>query len=72
MKFAWMRFLSAPRNWVLFRNSEETYDLMTLFRESSVALVAFGRATEWPGGIRTHWRSPIFAAYSLFETFDCK
>jgi hypothetical protein len=28
-----------------------------------VALVASGRATNWPGGIRTHWRSPTFTAY---------
>ena len=27
------------------------------------ALVASGRATDWPGGIRTHWRSPTFTAY---------
>jgi hypothetical protein len=27
------------------------------------ALVTSGRATDWPGGIRTHWRSPTFTAY---------
>ena len=27
------------------------------------ALVASGRATDWPGGIRTHWRSPTCTAY---------
>ena len=27
------------------------------------ALVASGRATNWPGGIRTHWRSPTCTAY---------
>ena len=33
------------------------------FVTSFVALVASGRATDWPGGIRTHWRSPTFTAY---------
>ena len=33
------------------------------FVASFVALVASGRATDWPGGIRTHWRSPTFTAY---------
>ena len=31
------------------------------------ALVASGRATDWPGGIRTHWRSPTFTAYWFFR-----
>ena len=30
------------------------------------ALVASGRATDWPGGIRTRWRSPTFTAYLDF------
>ena len=30
---------------------------------SCAALVASGRATDWPGGIRTHWKSPTFTAY---------
>ena len=30
---------------------------------SFIALVASGRATNWPDGIRTHWRSPTFTAY---------
>ena len=33
------------------------------FVTSCVALVASGRATDWPGGIRTHGRSPTFTAY---------
>jgi hypothetical protein len=33
------------------------------FVASFVALVASGRATDWPGGIRTHGRSPTFTAY---------
>ena len=32
-----------------------------------VALVASGRATDWPGGIRTHWRSPTFTAYWVVD-----
>jgi hypothetical protein len=27
------------------------------------ALVASGRATDWPGGIRTRWKSPALTAY---------
>ena len=38
---------------VVKSDSQETYDLMTLFRESFTAPVALGRATDWPGGIRT-------------------
>ncbi len=30
------------------------------------ALVASGRATDWPGGICTHWKSPTFTAYWFF------
>jgi hypothetical protein len=30
---------------------------------SFIALINSGRATDWPGGIRTHWRSPTFTAY---------
>src|SRR6476646_6038280 len=39
-------------------------DLVT----SSIALVASGRATDWPGGIRTRWKSPTFTAYRVSET----
>ncbi len=38
------------------------------FVTSCAALVASGRATDWPGGIRTHWRAPAFAAYWHFAT----
>jgi hypothetical protein len=31
------------------------------------ALIASGRATDWPGGIRTHWRSPTFTALKFDE-----
>ena len=31
------------------------------------ALVASGRATDWPGGIRTHWRSPTCTAYWVVD-----
>ena len=31
------------------------------------ALIASGRATDWPGGIRTHWRSPTFTAYWIVD-----
>ena len=35
------------------------------FVTSFVALVTSGRATDWPGGFRTHWRSPAFTAYTF-------
>ena len=43
----------AEQQMVVKSDSQETYDLMTLFRESFTAPVALGRATDWPGGIRT-------------------
>jgi hypothetical protein len=38
-------------------------DLLTQTVWSFVALVASGRATDWPGGIRTRWKSPTCTAY---------
>jgi hypothetical protein len=38
------------------------------FVTSSIALIASGRATDWPGGIRTRWRSPTFTAYRVLGT----
>jgi VIT family len=35
---------------------------------SFIALVASGRATDWPDGIRTHWRSPTFTACWVYDT----
>ena len=37
------------------------------FVASSIALVACGRATDWPGGIHTRWRSPTFHGVLLFS-----
>ena len=37
--------------------------VLILAVRSSAALFASGRATDWPGGIRTHWRSPTFTVY---------
>ena len=33
---------------------------------------ASGRATDWPDGIRTHWRSPTFTAYRVLGTTKLK
>jgi hypothetical protein len=41
-------------------------DLLTQAARFSIALIATRRATDWPRGIRTHWRSPTFTAYSFF------
>ena len=37
------------------------------FVTSFAALIASGRATDWPGGIRTHWKSPT-SRHTRFST----
>jgi hypothetical protein len=37
--------------------------LLMLAVPSFIALIASSRATDWPGGVRTHWKSPTFTAY---------
>ena len=49
---------------VQFWHSQNSYEFLGL--SPLVALVASGRATDWPGGIRIHWRSTTFTAYWFY------
>ena len=51
------------RNGGLVGECHRVDDLLTQAVRSFVALVASGRATDWPDGIRAHGRSPAFTAY---------
>ena len=48
------RYARAPEDMPSFRRLLSILD---------IALVASGKATDWPDGICTHWRSPTFRAY---------
>jgi len=43
-------------------------DLLTRAVRCFIALIASGRATDWPGRIRTHWRSRTYTAYWVAGT----
>jgi hypothetical protein len=42
-------------------------EFLRLAVRSFIALAASGRATDWPGGVRTDWRSPTYTAYWIAD-----
>jgi hypothetical protein len=57
-----LRNIRFPRQeWVVLRNVPLYVRIDEILSISD--RLGCGRATDWPDGIRTHWRSPTFTAY---------